>query len=78
MTIHMLKNDAALPSHVCRGIGIHAIDILQPPGIAIAPSPDIDPHQAIVTAAHKAKSSAEMHRKVRREVCSDTSQHAPL
>ncbi len=77
MTIHMLKNDAALPSHVCRGIGIHAIDIVQPPGIAAAPFPDIDPHQAIVIAAHAAKSTPEMQRKALWEARSDAVQHVP-
>jgi hypothetical protein len=78
MTIHIPRNDPALPSHVCRGIGIHAIDIVQPPGIGIPRFPDMDPHQAIVIAAHEAKSSAEMQRKVRGEPRSDSLQHIPL
>jgi hypothetical protein len=38
---------------------IHAIDILQPPGIDISPIPDIEPHHTIVTAQLTAKTSAD-------------------
>ena len=47
------------------GIRIHAIDIVQPPGIGIPPIADMDAHQTIVTAALAAKSSAETPRKAR-------------
>jgi hypothetical protein len=43
------------PSATC----IHAIDIVQPPGIGISPIADMDAHQTIVTAALAAKSRAE-------------------
>jgi len=33
----MPRNDAAAPGHVYPGIRIHVIDIVQPPGIGIAP-----------------------------------------
>jgi len=33
----MPRTDAAAPGHVCPGIRIHAIDIVQPPGIGIPP-----------------------------------------
>jgi hypothetical protein len=65
ITIHMPRNDAAAPGHVCPGIRIHAIDMVQPPGIAIPPTADMDAHQAIVAAALAAKSSAEMPKKAR-------------
>src|SRR5882672_469587 len=55
----MPRNETAAPGHVCPGIRIHAIDIVQPPGIGISPIADMDAHQAIVTAALAAKSSAE-------------------
>src|SRR2546430_15500055 len=55
----MPRNDAAAPGHVCSGIRIHAIDIIQPPGIGISPIADMDAHQTIVTAALAVKSSAE-------------------
>src|SRR6266853_5964701 len=57
ITTHMPRNDAAAPGHVCWGI--HAIDIVQPPGIGISPIADMDAHQTIVTPALTAKSSAE-------------------
>jgi hypothetical protein len=57
----MPRNDAAAPGNVCPGIGIHAIDIVQPPGIGI--SPIADAHQTIVPAALAAKSSAETPKK---------------
>src|SRR5688572_26101844 len=71
IAIHMPRNDAAAPSHVCRGIRIHAIDIVQPPGIGISPIADMDAHQTIVTAALAVKSSAETPKKARWEARSE-------
>src|SRR6476659_6616714 len=71
ITTHMPRNDAAAPGHVCPGIRIHAIDIVQPPGIGIPPIADIDAHQTIVTVALAAKSSAETPKKARREARSE-------
>src|SRR5512144_2539709 len=68
---HMPRNDAAAPGQVCPGIRIHAIDIVQPPGIGISPMADMDAHQPIVTAALAAKSSAETPRNARREARSE-------
>jgi hypothetical protein len=56
------------PGHVSPGIDIHAIDIVQPPGIGIPPIADIDAHHAIVTAALAAKSSAETPKNALSEV----------
>ncbi|MGH8577100.1 MAG: hypothetical protein ACREXJ_09345, partial [Gammaproteobacteria bacterium] len=53
------------------GIRIHAIDIVQPPGIGISPIADMDAHQTIVTAALAAESSAETPKKARWEARSD-------
>jgi len=64
----MPRNDTAAPGHVCPGILIQAIDIVQPPGIGISPNADIDAHQTIVTAALAVKSSAETPKKARWEV----------
>src|SRR4030081_3581653 len=72
ITTHMPRNDAAAPGHVCPGIGIHAIDIVQPPGIGISPIADMDAHQTIVTAALAAKSSAETPKKTCWEARSET------
>src|SRR5215831_1079319 len=63
ITIHMARNDDAAPGHVCPGIRIHAIDIVQPPGIGISSIGDMDAHQRVVSAALAAKSSAETPRK---------------
>src|SRR5271166_1439485 len=68
---HMPRNDEAAASHVCPHIGIHAIDIVQPPGIGISPIAGIDAHQTTVTAL-AATSSAETPTKAWREVRSDT------
>jgi hypothetical protein len=54
----MPTNDAAAPAQVWPGIRIHAIDIVQPPGIAIPAVPGMDEHQATVVAALAANSSA--------------------
>jgi hypothetical protein len=35
MVIHIVANIAPAPSHPCPGIRIHAIPIVQPPGIGI-------------------------------------------
>ncbi len=43
ITTHIPMNEAAAPSQVCPGILIHAIDMVQPPGIAMPP--ELDPHQ---------------------------------
>src|SRR6266849_522643 len=55
----MPRNHAAAAGHVCPGIRIHANDIVQPPGIGIAPIADMDAQQTTVTVALAAKSSAE-------------------
>jgi hypothetical protein len=64
---HIPRNEAAAPGQLCPGIRIHAIDIVQPPGIGIPPISDMDPHQAIVTAVLAAKRSAETPQKARSE-----------
>ncbi len=58
MTTHMARNAAAAASHVCPGIRIQAIDIVQPPGMDIPPRADMDAHQTTVAVAQAAKSSA--------------------
>src|SRR5467141_3911660 len=72
ITTHMPRNGAAMPGHGCPGIRIHAIDIVQPPGIGISPIADMDAHHRIVTAALAANSSAETPKKARWEACSET------
>src|SRR5262245_1335611 len=54
MRIHIAMKDAAASGHVWPGIRIHAIDMVQPPGIAIPP--DMDPHHHTVVSALAAKS----------------------
>jgi|SRR5450631_380444 hypothetical protein len=49
ITTHIPMNVAAAPTQVCPDILIHAIDMVQPPGIAMLP--DIDRHQWTVAAA---------------------------
>src|SRR6266851_1781774 len=71
ITTHMPMNDAAASGHVCPGIRIHIIDIVQPPGIRIPRIADMDAHQTIVSAALVAKSDAEMPTKARWEVRSE-------
>ena len=41
ITTHMPRNDAAAPDHGCPGIRIHAIDVVQPPGIGRSPIADM-------------------------------------
>jgi hypothetical protein len=54
----MPTNDVTAPIHVCPGMRIHVIDIVQPPGISISLIEDMDLHQAIVTAELVTKTSA--------------------
>src|SRR5262249_41888847 len=68
----MPRNDAAAPGHVCPGIRIHVIDIVQPAGIGISPIADMDVHQTIVTTVLAAKSSAETPKKACWEARSET------
>jgi hypothetical protein len=65
ITVHMPRKDAAASIHVCPGIRIHAIDMLQPPGIGISPIADMDAQEWIVTAVLATKSNAEMPKKAR-------------
>src|SRR5260370_40460827 len=67
----MPMNDAAASGHVCPGIRIHIIDIVQPPGIGIPRIAGMDAPQTIVSAALVAKSDAEMPTKARWEVRSE-------
>src|ERR1700716_4400088 len=72
ITTHMPRNDAPAPGHVCPHIRVHAIDIVQLPGIGISPIADMEAHQTIVTAALAANSSAETPKKARSDVRSTT------
>ena len=65
ITIHIARNDAAAPGQVCPGIRIHAIDMVQPPGIGMPLIADIAAHHRIVAAALAANSSAETPKKAR-------------
>src|ERR1700730_16173301 len=74
----MPRNDAAVSAHVCPHIGIHAIDIVQPPGIGISPIADMDVHQTIVPAALVAKSRTEVSKKARWETRADAAMACPF
>jgi hypothetical protein len=65
ITVHMPRKDAAAPIHVCPGIRIHAIDMLQPPGIGISPIADMDAQEWIVATVLATRSRAEMPKKAR-------------
>src|SRR5437879_5827925 len=56
ITTHVTMNEAAAPTQVCPGILIHAIDLVQPPGIAMPP--DMETHPWIVPAALATNRSA--------------------
>jgi len=64
--------------HVCPGIRIHTIDIVQPPGIGIPPISDIDVHHTIIPAVPAAKISAETAKKARCEARSETMRASTL
>jgi hypothetical protein len=54
------------------------MDIVQPPGIGIPRIADMDAHQAIVTAALAAKSSADTPKKARSEAMRPEFSHPAL
>jgi hypothetical protein len=76
ITAHIPRNDANICSHVCPGMRIHAIDIVQPPGMGISLIADMEAHQAMVAAALTIKSSAEAPKNTRFETGSEAAQHA--
>ena len=59
----MPRNIAAAAGQVCPGMRIHAMDMVQPPGMGMPPIADMDAHQRIVTVALAAKRSAETPKK---------------
>jgi hypothetical protein len=61
----MARNAVAEPSHVCPGIRIHAIDIVQPPGIGMPSVDDMDAHHAIVNAALATNTAVRTAKNVR-------------
>src|SRR6185503_14057571 len=65
---HMPINAIAALIQLCPGIRIHAIDMVQPPGIGIALIVDIETQRKIVAAALQKKSSAAMAKKARSPV----------
>src|SRR5262245_53332170 len=58
---HMARNAAAADASDCPGMRIHAIDMLQPPGIGMPPLNDA--HQTTVVAAVRAKVTAPQARR---------------
>jgi hypothetical protein len=70
----MPTNDAAIPAHVRPHIGVHTVDIVQPPGIGNSPIADMDALAAIVAAALPTKHNTHVPTKTasdrpRRERC---------
>src|SRR5258708_1153267 len=63
ITIHMPMKAADAPSHVCPGILIHAMDMVQSPGIGMPP--DMEVHQKIVAPAVAMKRKALVPRNAR-------------
>jgi hypothetical protein len=63
----MPRKDAAAKGHPCPQNGIHAIEIVHPPGIGSAPIADMDAEEAAVAAALAANTSAETPKNARSE-----------
>ena len=55
----MPRNVAAAPGQLWPGIRIHAIDMVQPPGISMPGIADMDPHQKTVVLALAANTTAD-------------------
>ena len=65
ITLHMPRNVAAAPDQLWPGIRIHAIDMVQPPGISMPGIADMDPHQTMVIAVLAANTSAAVPMRAR-------------
>jgi hypothetical protein len=65
MISHIPRNDAVAQGHVCPGIRIHSIDIVQPPGMGISLIADIDVHRRTAAAVLTVKSRARTAKKAR-------------
>jgi hypothetical protein len=65
ITSHIARKDAVASNSDWPYIGIHVIDILQPPGIGISSIADMDMHHTIVTAELAVKSNATVPQNVR-------------
>jgi hypothetical protein len=59
ITVHMHRNAAAAPGHDWPGIRIHAIDIVQPPGMGMSSAGDMPTHHATVAALLARNSDAD-------------------
>jgi hypothetical protein len=55
----MPTNDAATPGHVCPHMGVHIVDMLQPPGMGISPIVDMDAQAAMAAVALTANSNPQ-------------------
>jgi hypothetical protein len=64
MTSHIARKDTVALNNDCPYMGIHVIDILQPPGIGISSIADMDLHHTIVTTALAVKSNAMIPKNV--------------
>ncbi|MEO7790886.1 MAG: hypothetical protein ABIX28_15085 [Vicinamibacterales bacterium] len=58
ITVHIPMNETAADIPLCPGIRIHAIDMVQPPGIGMPPPAGIEADQATVSAVLAMNSSA--------------------
>jgi hypothetical protein len=72
MTIHMPTNDAAAANHVWAGVRIHAMDIVQPPGIGIALVVGMEAHHVALNAVLTANAIVEMPKNANRDTRSAT------
>jgi hypothetical protein len=59
MTIHMPTKRAATPGHVRPHMGIHIIDMAQPPGMGKSPMVDMDTQARRVAAAQTENSNPQ-------------------
>jgi hypothetical protein len=71
ITSHIARKDAVALNSDCPYMGIHVIDILQPPGIGISCIADMDTHHTIVTTTLAVKSNATIPQNVRSAFLSD-------
>jgi hypothetical protein len=55
----MPTNRAATPGHVRPHMGIHIVDMGQPPGMGMSSMVDMDPHATTVAAVQTANSNAQ-------------------
>lgn len=70
ITPHIPTKEAVAPAHVCPGIRIHAIDMVQPPGMGMPGMADMPLHHSTVATVLTKKRDMQTATKTRSDAFS--------